>query len=89
MYLGKKVFICVFGPVGWGFLTLFIWVAFLYGGQEGYVILAFNLFGEMIFELFLITGVFILMLVSSFHVLSKESIENEDSSDSSLLITGK
>jgi len=89
MHLGKKVFICVFGPVGWGFLTLFIWVAFLYGGQEGYVILAFNLFGEMIFELFLITGVFILMLVSSFHVLSKESIENEDSSDSSLLITGK
>ena len=89
MHLGKKVFICVFGPVGWGFLTLFIWVAFLYGGQEGYVILAFNLFGEMIFELFLITGVFILMLVSSFHVLIKESIENEDSSDSSLLITGK
>ena len=89
MHLGKKVFICVFGPVGWGFLTLFILVAFLYGGQEGYVILAFNLFGEMIFELFLITGVFILMLVSSFHVLSKESIENEDSSDSSLLITGK
>ncbi len=89
MHLVKKVFICVFGPVGWGFLTLFIWVAFLYGGQEGYVILAFNLFGEMIFELFLITGVFILMLVSSFHVLSKESIENEDSSDSSLLITGK
>ncbi len=87
MHLVKNVFICVFGPVGWGFLTLFIWVAFLYGGQEGYVILAFNLFGEMIFELFLITGVFILMLVSSFHVLSKESIENEDSSNSTLLIT--
>ena len=89
MHLGKKVFICVLGPVGWGFLTLFIWVAFLYGGQEGYVILAFNLFGEMIFELFLITGVFILILVSSFHVLSKESIENEDSLDSNLLTTNK
>ena len=89
MDIVKKIFICVFGPVGWGFLTLFIWVAFLYGGQEGYVILAFNLFGEMIFELFLITGVFILMLVSSFHVLSKESIENEDSLDSNLLTTSK
>jgi len=57
--------------MGWGFLTLFIWVAFIYGGQEGYVLLAFNLWGEMIFELFLITGVFILMLTFSIYILKE------------------
>ena len=75
MNLAKKTFICVFGSTGWGFLTFFIWVAFLYGGQEGYVLLAFNLFGEMIFELFLISGIFILMLVFSIYIINE--FENE------------
>lgn len=71
MNLAKKTFMCVFGTTGWGFLTLFIWVAFLYGGSEGYVLLAFNLFGEMLFELFLITGIFILMFIFSFFILNE------------------
>ena len=78
MSLAKKTFICVFGSTGWGFLTFFIWIAFLYGGQEGYVLLAFNLFGEMIFELFLITGIFLLMIVFSFFILNEYQFENEE-----------
>ena len=77
MSLAKKTFICVFGSTGWGFLTFFVWIAFLYGGQEGYVLLAFNLFGEMIFELFLITGIFILMIFFSFFILNEYGYENE------------
>ncbi len=69
MSLAKKAFICIFGTMGWGFLTLFIWCAFLFGGSEGYILLAFNLFGEMIVELFLITGIFILMFFFSFFIL--------------------
>ena len=81
MNLAKKTFICVFGSTGWGFLTLFIWVAFLYGGQEGYVLLAFNLFGEMVFELFLISGIFLLMLVFSIYILKEYEFENEKVSE--------
>ena len=79
MSLAKKTFICVFGSIGWGFLTFFIWVAFLYGGQEGYVLLAFNLFGEMVFELFLISGIFLLMLIFSIYILKE--YENEKVSE--------
>ena len=81
MSLVKKTFICVFGSSVWGFLTLFVWTAFLYGGQAGYVLLAFNLFGEMIFELFLISGIFILMLIFSFHILNDYEFENEKGSE--------
>ena len=77
MKLLKNIFVCVFGAIGWGFLTLYIWVAFLYGGQEGYVLLAFNLFGEMIIELFLISGIFIVMLVSGFYILNEYEFENK------------
>lgn len=84
MNLAKKTFICVFGSTGWGFLTFFIWVAFLYGGQEGYVLLAFNLFGEMVFELFLISGIFILMMIFSIHILNEYEFENEKGSNSTL-----
>ena len=74
MSLGKKAFICIYGIIGWGFLTCFVWVAFFFGGQEGYVVLAFNLFGEMIFELFIITGILLLMIFFSIHVLNEEKI---------------
>ncbi|TFG08397.1 MAG: hypothetical protein EU539_02520 [Promethearchaeota archaeon] len=72
MSLGKKAFICVYGTIAWGFLTYFIWVAFLFGGPQGHVLLAFNLFGEMLFELFLITGIFFLMMIFSFFILNEE-----------------
>ena len=78
MSLAKKTFICVFGSTGWGVLTFFIRIAFLYGGQEGYVLLAFNLFGEMIFELFLITGIFLLIILFSFFILNEYQFENEE-----------
>ena len=81
MNLAKKTFICVFGSTGWGFLTFFIWVAFLYGGQEGYVLLAFNLFGEMLLELFLITGIFLLMLVFSIYILKEYEFNDEKGSN--------
>jgi len=68
--LGKIIFICIFGITGWSLLTYFVWMAFLYGGQEGYVLLAFNLLREMIIELFLITEIFILMIIYSIKVLS-------------------
>jgi hypothetical protein len=72
MSFEKNAFICIYGIIGWGFLTYFVWVAFFFGGQEGYVVLAFNLFGEMIFELFIITSILLLMIFFSIHVLNEE-----------------
>ena len=65
------IVVSIYGIIGWFFLTLMVWTALLFGGQEGYVLLAFNLFGEMFFEIFLITGIFILMIISSYKILKE------------------
>ena len=40
--------------VSWYFFSLIIWKAFLFGGEEGRIIIVFNADGEMILELFFI-----------------------------------
>lgn len=77
----------MFGSTGWGFLTFFIWMAFLFGGNEGYVLIAFNLFGEMMFEIVLISGIFILMLIFSIYILIEYEFENEKGSGEFKLIS--
>lgn len=68
----RNIFLGLYGIMGWTFLTLFVWSAFLRGGKEGYVLLAFNLYGEMILELFLITGILVLMVISMCYILKEE-----------------
>lgn len=77
----------MFGSTGWGFLTFFIWMAFLFGGKEGYILIAFNLFGEMMFEIVLINGIFILMLIFSIYILIEYEFENEKGSEEFKLIS--
>jgi hypothetical protein len=71
----KNIFVSIFGCIGWVLLTYLVWMAFFYGGEEGYVILAFNLLGEMVIELFLFTGILILMLIFSFNILNEKEEE--------------
>lgn len=61
------IFISFLGICAWFFHTVFIWTAFLFG--KGYILIYYDFFGEMFFELFLITLILILMIYFTIYLM--------------------
>ena len=68
----KEIILGVYGIMSSAFLTLFVWWAVLFGGEDGKVVLYFNIYDEMILEFFLLNGLLILMVILFIVILKKD-----------------
>jgi len=62
----EMLYICL-GILNSLFLCFFAWVAFLYGGPEGIVILKWNKYNELVLELVILNIIVVFLISYSIH----------------------